>query len=161
MILVLLGTQDKQFVRLLQAIDKEIEKGSIKEKVLVQAGYTYGKYKSNNMEIFDLVDKDNFSKLIEECNLIITHGGVGSIIEGIKNNKIVIACPRLSKYKEHINDHQIQIVNNFSQAGYIIPYYDGDNLGKILKKTKNFKTKKFISNTDNIISIIDEFIQNN
>ena len=31
MILVTLGTQDKEFTRLLKAIDKEIEKGNIKE----------------------------------------------------------------------------------------------------------------------------------
>ena len=43
MILVTLGTQDKSFVRLLKAIDREIKKGNIKEKVIVQAGYT--KYK--------------------------------------------------------------------------------------------------------------------
>ena len=52
MILVTLGTQDKSFVRLLKAIDREIKKGNIKEKVIVQAGYT--KYNSKNMEIFDL-----------------------------------------------------------------------------------------------------------
>ena len=38
MILVVLGTQDKQFTRLLEAVDREIEKGVIKEKVVVQAG---------------------------------------------------------------------------------------------------------------------------
>ena len=40
MIFVTLGTQDKGFPRLLEAIDKEIEKGNIKEKVVVQAGLT-------------------------------------------------------------------------------------------------------------------------
>jgi UDP-N-acetylglucosamine transferase subunit ALG13 len=53
MILVTLGTQDKDFSRLLKAIDKLIEKKVIKEKVIVQAGYT--KYKSKNMQIFDFV----------------------------------------------------------------------------------------------------------
>ena len=51
MILVVLGTQDKQFTRLLKAVDKEIEKGNIKDKVVVQAGQT--KYESKKMEIFD------------------------------------------------------------------------------------------------------------
>ena len=39
MIFVALGTQDKDFSRLLKAIDREIEKGTIKERVIVQAGY--------------------------------------------------------------------------------------------------------------------------
>lgn len=40
MILVLLGTQDKPFLRLLKMVSKEIDKGNIKEKVVAQTGYT-------------------------------------------------------------------------------------------------------------------------
>ena len=47
MILVLLGTQNNSFHRLLEEIDKLIEKKVINEKVIVQAGYT--KYESKNM----------------------------------------------------------------------------------------------------------------
>ena len=51
MIFVSLGTNDKSFNRLLEKIDKEIELGNIKDKIIVQSGYT--KYKSKNMEIID------------------------------------------------------------------------------------------------------------
>lgn len=158
MILVTLGTQDKPFNRLLESIDKEIEKGNIKDKVVVQAGHT--KYQSKNMEIYDLLDRDEFQKLISKCDLLITHGGVGSILSGLKNNKKVIVSPRLSKYGEHMNDHQIQIVNNFVKEGYILGYYDGDDLESILKRVKKFKPKKYVSNTDKVISIIEGFINN-
>ena len=159
MIFVTLGTQDKVFTRLLKDIDNEIEKGKIKEKVIVQAGYT--KYSSKNMTIFDLLDKDDFDKYIKECDLLITHGGVGSILTGLKNNKKVIAAPRLAKYNEHMNDHQKQIIEKFSNAGYILAYNEGDDLGKIIEKSKEFKPKKYISNTDNMIKIITDFIDNN
>lgn len=159
MILVTLGTQDKPFNRLLERIDEQIEKGNIKEEVVVQAGFT--KYESKNMKIFDLVDREEFQKLITKCDLLITHGGVGSILTGLKNNKKVIVCPRLSKYGEHMNDHQIQIVSNFAKEGYILEYLDNNDLGDILKKIKNFKPKKFSSNTDKFVSIIEEFIDNN
>ena len=113
------------------------------------------------MEIFDLIDRDKFSELISTCDLLITHGGVGSILTGLKNNKKIIVCPRLAKYKEHMNDHQVQIVNNFSEAGYILKYDENDNLGQILKDVKKFKPKKYVSNTKKIINIIDDFIDNN
>ena len=51
MIFVSLGTQDKSFSRLLELLDKEINKGFITDNIIVQAGYT--KYESKNMEIFD------------------------------------------------------------------------------------------------------------
>ena len=132
---------------------------SIKDKVVVQAGFT--KYESKDMEIFDLIDRENFDKLINECDILITHGGVGSILTGLRNDKKVIVCPRLSKYNEHVNDHQIEIVEKFSELGLILPFYENDDLNKILNHVKSFKPKKFKSNTNNIISLIEDFIDNN
>ena len=82
MIFVTLGTQDKPFKRLLDAIQKQIDNGNIKEKVIVQAGYT--KFYSNDMEIYDLINMDDFDKLIKDCNILITHGGVGNILIDIR-----------------------------------------------------------------------------
>ena len=118
MIFVAIGTQDKSFERLLKIIDENIQNNVINEDVIVQAGYT--KYKSDNMQIFDYVSIDDFNKYINECSLFITHGGVGNILSALKANKKVIAVPRLAKYKEHTNDHQLQIVNNFYEKGYIL-----------------------------------------
>ena len=87
MILITLGTQDKSFERLLKAVDKEIENGNIKEKVIAQIGTT--KYESKNMELFDLIPREKFDHLIEECSLLITHGGVGSILTGVTKGKKV------------------------------------------------------------------------
>lgn len=157
MILVTLGTQDKSFERLLKAIDKEIEKGNIKDKVLVQAGYT--KYKSKNMEIFKTVSNDRLEELMDEASLIITHGGVGSILLALKHNKKVIAAPRLSKYNEHTNDHQKQIVEEFGRLGYIIPLKDLTKLDKMLIKSKTFKPKEFKSNNENFKKMITNYIE--
>ncbi len=157
MILVVLGTQDKQFTRILEAVDKEIEKGTIKDKVVVQAGQT--KYESKNMEIFDLVPAPEFDKLMDEADLVITHGGAGSILGAIKKGKKVIATPRLAKYKEHHNDHQKQIVGEFAKEGYILELSDMNDLGKMIKEIKKFQPKKFVSNTNNMIKLIENYIE--
>ena len=159
MILVTLGTQDKSFKRLLDAIQKQIDNGNIKDKVVVQAGCT--EFESKDMEIFDLIDRDKFNELISECDLLITHGGVGSILTGLNNNKKVIAAPRLKEYKEHTNNHQLEIIEKFSDSGFILPLYDFDNLEKVLKDIKKFKPKKYKSNTENMIKIIENYIENN
>ena len=71
MIFVSLGTNDKNFDRLLKAIDKEITLGNIKDKVIVQSGYT--KYESNNMEIIDLMTMDMFNNCINDCDLLYSY----------------------------------------------------------------------------------------
>jgi UDP-N-acetylglucosamine transferase subunit ALG13 len=156
MILVLLGTQDKPFTRLLDAIQHQINKGNIKDKVIVQAGST--KYESKDMELFDLIPIDEFNKLIKKADLIITHGGVGSIMEGIRNNKKVLAAPRLKKYKEHDNNHQLQIIDEFVKMGYILPLKDFNKLDKMLVKINKFKPKELVSNTENMIKLVEKQI---
>ena len=157
MILVTLGTQDKSFERLVKAIDKEIENGNIKDKVIVQAGYT--KYKSDNMEIFDFVLPDKLDKLMKEADILITHGGVGSILGALKYDKPVIAAARLSKYKEHTNDHQVQIVDNFANDGYILKLDDGEELATIIDNINTFTPKKYKSNHKDFVKIVDNEIE--
>lgn len=157
MILVTLGTQDKSFERLLKAIDKKIIEGKISDKVVVQAGLT--KYKSENMEIYDFVEYDKFDSLIQSCDILITHGGVGSIITGLKNKKKVIAAARLKKYKEHTNDHQLQIIENFKNAGYILELEDFNKVDEIINNAKTFKPKKYNSNKENFIKYINSQIE--
>lgn len=147
MIFVTLGTQDKPFTRLLEAIQKQIDNGNIKDKVVVQAGYT--KFKSDNMEIYDLINMEDFDRLIKDCDILITHGGVGNILTGLKYNKKIIAAARLEKYGEHTNDHQLQIVDKFTDEGYILKLEDFDKLDEVLKKAFKFKPKKYVSNTKN------------
>ena len=158
MILVTLGTQDKSFKRLLDAIQNEIDNGNIKDRVVVQKGYT--NFASDNMELFDLIPMEEFDTLMKKCDLLITHGGVGSIITGLKCNKRVIAVPRLAKYGEHVNDHQIQIVETFSNQGFIKGIKDVSELKETLREIDTFIPNKLESNTEHIINIIEDFIQN-
>ncbi len=157
MILVILGTNDKQFTRLLEEVDRLIDKKMIKEEVVVQAGFSKN-YVSSNMKIFDLISSDKFEKLISDANFIITHGGVGTILTGLRYSKKMIAVPRLKKYKEHVNDHQLQIIDNFKEEGYVIGIHDVSELESALRKVKSFKPKKYNSNKEYMLNIVKECI---
>ena len=159
MILVLLGTQNNSFHRLLQEVQKNIDNGNIKEEVVAQKGYT--KFESKDMKLYNKIPTEEIKKLIDKADIVITHGGVGSIITSITKGKKVIAVPRLKEYKEHINDHQLDIINSFDEMGYIIGISKVEELGDALKKIKDFKPKKYIQNTGNILKIVENFIDNN
>lgn len=156
MILVLLGTQNNSFHRLLEEIQLNIDNGNIKEDVIVQKGYT--KFESKDMKTFTQIPADELEKLIDNANLVITHGGVGSIITAVKKNKKVIAVARLKKYKEHVNDHQLDIIKTFNEAGYIIGLKSVQDLSEALKKVHDFKPKKYEKNTGNVLGIVEKFI---
>lgn len=153
----MLGTQNNSFERLLKELDRLKEKKIIKEKIIVQAGYT--KYDSKNLEIFDFIDKDSLEKYQSQADIIITHGGVGSIISSLKKDKKVIAVPRLKEFDEHVNDHQKDIVESFSKNGYIIGIEDIKDLEDAYKKINKFKPNKYIPNNSKIIKIVEDFIE--
>lgn len=158
MVLVLLGTQNNSFHRLLEEIDRLIQRGMIQEEVLVQAGYT--QYASKNMKILGLIAKEELEKLQNKADLIITHGGVGSILLSITKNKKVIAVPRLHQYGEHVNDHQKQIVKLFNEKGYIIGIDGVEGLEQAIKEMKGFKPKEYQQNHDKMLKLIEDFIDN-
>ena len=146
MIFVILGTQDKKFTRLLDAIQKKIDEGKIskKEKIIVQAGCT--RYKSKNMQIIDYMPLREFEDYVDKADIIICHAGVGTILTALKKGKKIIAAARLKKYGEHVNDHQLQILDNFTDEGYILALEDFDKIDLLLKQAKNFTPAKFKSN---------------
>ena len=58
-----------------------------------------------------------------------------------------------------MNDHQLQIIDNFSKEGYILKLDNFDDIDKLIKDSSKFKPKKFKSNTDNMINLIDREIE--
>lgn len=153
MILVTLGTQKQQFTRLLDAI----ENSNIDDEIIVQAGHT--KYESKKMKIFDFISYDKMEELVNKADIIITHGGTGSIVEPLKKAKRVIACARLKKYGEHVDDHQRELVSIFSEQGYIVELKDGENLEDAIEKVNDITPKVYQSNTDNFIKKLEEEIE--
>ena len=157
MLFVTAGTQDKEFKRLFENVEKLIDKGVIKGEVVAQVGST--NFTSKNMKVVKFISNKKVLKYIQDSDYVICHGGVGTIIDSLNCGKKVIACARLKKFKEHVNDHQLEIVNEFAKEGYILDgTYDLENKINNLKK---FKPKKYTSNNTNFVNLIRDFINNN
>lgn len=153
MIFVTLGTFEMKFKRLLD----EIELLDIKDEVVIQSGYT--NFKSSKYKVINFMNKDEFKENLTKADLVICHGGVGSILEAINNNKKVIAIPRLEKHNEHVDDHQIEIVNKFTNNGYILSSQNEKDLKKLIEKSKEYNFRNYYSDTKRIVDILDEYIQ--
>lgn len=156
MILVTLGTQKFQMDRLIKAVDKIAPE--LGEEVFIQTGNSG--YKPINCKYSDFVAPDLFKNMIEECSMLITHAGVGSIMTGVKNSKPVIVVPRLSKYHEHVDDHQQQIAEAFEQKQIVLACEDTEQLEEYINKAKDYDFKPYISPEGVIQDIIIDFIEN-
>lgn len=152
MILVTLGTQDKSFVRLLNMLEESLHDLKIEDEVIVQAGYT--EFKSDRMRVFDYIDMKEFDELLKKADLLITHGGVGTIVTALKMGKKVIASPRLAQYGEHHNDHQCQIIDSFCEKGYILSCVSVEQMKSAILASKEFTPQPFISNQQAFLNLI-------
>lgn len=156
MIVVSVGTQDFQFNRLLQEVDRLIEKGIIQEEVFAQIGYS--KYEPKHFQAEAFTDFERFDCLLAQCSFLITHGGAGTLIGALKMGKKIIAVPRLRKYDEHVDDHQTEIIQLFAARQLLIGLHDVDELEQAVLRIGETKFNAFVSGNHRIIQMIDDFI---
>ncbi len=157
MIFVTLGSQKFQFDRLLEKLDVLLAQGVITDEVFAQSGYST--YRPKHFTAVDFMDRETFANYMQKADMVITHAGTGAIIGGVKAGKKVIAVPRLAKFGEHVDDHQLQIVEQFSEMQIIEPCYDLTLLGKTYQKALETTYTPYVSNTQTIIRSIEEFLQ--
>ena len=157
MIVVTVGTQKFQFNRLLEEIDNLIEKGIITEPVIVQVGYST--YRSRNYEMISFLENEKLKKMISSCRVLITHAGLGTIIQGLELKKKMIVVPRQKMFGEHVDDHQNEIAEKFETMGYITVCRDMKDMEKCYLEIENFPLRTFQLHYSNMIDFVNEQIE--
>lgn len=156
MIFVVLGTQKFQLNRLLQKLDEYVEQGLLTDEIYAQIGNST--YKPKHYAYKDFMDKKEFDATIAKAELVIAHSGVGTIITAIHAKKPVVVFPRLAKYKEHVDDHQLDIARAFEMKKYVLCCYENDDLLEKINKCKSFHFDEYVSQQKQIIGIIKDFL---
>ncbi len=139
MVFVTVGTQKQQFTRLLRLVDNSEELKNT--QVVVQAGNTH--YRCKNVNMFEFMNINEMYKNIEQAEFVICHGGVGSIFDALNRGKKVLAVPRLEKYKEHINDHQLEVCGELERLGYIKVYDESKLFDDVIKELRSTELRKY------------------
>lgn len=154
MILVALGTQKFQMNRLIEAVDKIAPE--LGEEIFVQMGNST--YKPKNCQYADFVDAEKFRKMISECSVLITHSGVGSIMTGINAKRPVIVVPRRKEFHEHVDDHQVQIAEAFSEKKCVLYCEKLEKLKDYIELAKTYQFEPYVVHGGKIEDIIKDFI---
>ncbi|WP_231582860.1 PssE/Cps14G family polysaccharide biosynthesis glycosyltransferase [Methanosarcina sp. MTP4] len=129
LIFVTVGSHYQGFDRLVKKMD-EIA-GKIDEKVIMQIGNT--KYKPVNAEYFEFAEYSKIQKLNSDARIVVSHAGVGSILTALEQKTHLIIVPRLKKYDEVVDDHQLEIAKELSENPNVTVVYDVEYLEESLK----------------------------
>lgn len=164
MIFVTVGTHEQPFNRLVKKVDELVANGDIKEKVIVQTGFST--YVPQNCEVHKMMSFHEMQHVLKEARIVITHGGPSSFIEALQFGKVPIVVPRQERFHEHINNHQVEFTELIAKRmNNIIPVYDVNDLKETINnydkiaKTKN--TGKSSNNkqfNEKLEKIIDELV---
>ena len=156
MIFVAVGTQKFPFDRLLKGIDDLIEQGQLEADVFAQIGHT--DYVPKNYQYQNFLSKDDFQSYISGCDLLITHSGVATIIAGMKLEKPVVVVPRFASYGEHVDDHQLQIAESFSDKNLVLMCKDVEELAQTVKEARTHVFAKYVSQKERIVNTLREYL---
>lgn len=159
MILVTVGTQ-LPFDRLVKAMDK-IAPSLGGEKIICQT--LRGKYKPINLECKDYIVKSEYEMLFKEARIIVSHAGIGSILNAIKYDKNIIIMPRLASLKEHRNDHQLHTADALRNYENIYVADDECQLSTLLLNSDFSKTsiRHIIKPASSLSESIKSFLLDN
>lgn len=157
MIFITLGSQKFQFNRLLKELDRLVKNKMLTEELYAQIGFS--DYEPDSYSYKDFMPRDEFMTRMKQADLIITHGGSGAIINALKSKKKIIAVPRLSDFGEHVDDHQIQIVESFENSGYLLSVQNIYDLINIVEEIQSFPLKEFKTNSDHFIQRLYKYLE--
>ena len=153
-IFIAVGTHPMQFNRLLEKIDGLIESKKLSGNIFAQTGYST--YKPKHYKYSKFLGFDEFKKRMKSADLIITHGGEGIIGTALQMSKKMIIVPRLARFQEHTNDHQLELTKAVANSGNAIAVYDIADLENAFKKINKIKLKQ-TAHAKGIIRIIEGF----
>jgi UDP-N-acetylglucosamine transferase subunit ALG13 len=159
MIFVTVGTHEQSFERLVKEIDRYAKKNNLaKEEVFIQTGFT--DYVPQNCSYKKMLSYEEMDQFNHKASVIITHGGPGSMFIPWKLGKSVIAVPRLKRFDEHVDDHQLRFSKRMEKEGKVTCIEEIEELAAAidhdLKKSgtgKNYepKTNQFIEKFSTLI----------
>lgn len=157
MILMVCGTQKFPLDRMLMEMDRLIETGAVTEEVFAQIGYSTCEPKHYQWERF--VEGEEFEKKIKNCDLLLTHSGVGTILTGKECGKPVLVYPRSAKYGEHVDDHQWQIAREFRKRDYVLICEDAPQMAQRIEECRHFPFRQLSIGENVQTGVIRDFLR--
>lgn len=130
MIFISVGTEKFPFDRLLKIVDHAIAEKKIGMPVFAQTGTC--SYIPEHYDYAHFLSFDEMVAKITQAQIVITHAGIGSTLLCLNLGKRPIVFPRLLKYKEHLDDHQLEFTKKMeSSDSVLIAYTEEDLIGLV------------------------------
>jgi UDP-N-acetylglucosamine transferase subunit ALG13 len=154
--LVTVGTV-MPFDRMVRGVEDLIKQGRIQGTVAAQIGQSKVKFES--MDIFESCPFEELNARMQNADVVICHGGSGSILGALKAGAHVVAMARLQEFGEHYDDHQKDITKAFAQMDLISVAADEHDLERAICEARSRKRRIVHIDPTQFLSAIDLFLE--
>jgi len=114
-VVVTVGTTDHDFRRLIARLVEIIPPGV---EVLWQTGRST--VDDLPIDAKRMVPQSVLTKAIDEADVLVTHAGTGSLALALQAGKVPVFVPRRASFKEHLDDHQLELATWAHSVGLAI-----------------------------------------
>jgi UDP-N-acetylglucosamine transferase subunit ALG13 len=128
----MLGTHEQQFER---AVDLVLPLAA-HEELVIQHGHTPLRPGIAGTTWTEFAPYERILELCRDARAVACHAGVGAIMTARAAGKTPLVIPRLARYHEHVDDHQLQIAQEFAERSLVVMLRDGDDLERALSLTE-------------------------
>ncbi|MGH6987279.1 MAG: beta-1,4-glucuronosyltransferase WelK [Caulobacteraceae bacterium] len=122
------------FDRLVRMVAEAKAAGAIPERVLAQVGE--GGARPEGLECVETLPYEEMMAHLRAADLVVCHGGTGSLVTALREGCRVIAVPRRFARGEHYDDHQAEITRAFAEKGLIGVAETQEDLTSALAKAR-------------------------
>jgi UDP-N-acetylglucosamine--N-acetylmuramyl-(pentapeptide) pyrophosphoryl-undecaprenol N-acetylglucosamine transferase len=122
------------FDRLVESVAELKLRGEIFEDVLIQTGV--GGTSPPGIKTVPTLPFDEVQRVLDDADIVICHGGTGSLITALRRGCRVIVMPRQAALKEHYDDHQAEITRAFAARGLVTIANTVDELAQALRTVR-------------------------
>lgn len=159
MTFVTVGNATHGFRRLLEAVESLKANGLLgNEPVFIQSGNAPD-FRSHYCEHRPFLSIELFQQWMDKADIIISHGGCGTLLHAVRLGKVPVVMPRRKKYGEHVNDHQLQLVQALTSEGRIIPAYEPEDLPAAIAESRHRNAQPVPPPPSQMISLVSQAIE--
>lgn len=113
---VSVGNGREPFNRLIKGVTAVVQQ--LPQPVIVQHGHT--PLNCSMCAGVQFVSMSEFERMIKQAELLILHAGAGSVIQAVRARKVPVVMPRRARYRECIDDHQVEFAEELAAAHRLI-----------------------------------------
>ncbi len=131
-VVVTIGTDHHPFDRLMRWVDDLVAAGVIPgHRALVQFGSSR---RPRNAPARALIPRDELVGLMEQADVVVGHGGPGTIMDARSAGRRPVVVPRLARLGEVVDDHQVTFSRRLAESDKIVLAEDSETFAAVVRR---------------------------